>query len=295
VSLLQNPERALDQVDWYLNHGDQEKFPGAFLKAAGNLARQTLEQVLFILAFYSRLPKLKYIRSDRKIRSAGRIASELREVEPTTGKTYLRIARERSPRIAKFAALAPSFDRWIRLLNEASHFRNPARRREFDAEALRKFTVRLRGVLDEADANLITAAFNELATGGKVWATIDSAPPYQPGICRKVILQPRHITYSEGRLRIAAPAGVLEVVPAHVDVPIRMRGRPVIVEGVGGLMIHAAFVTKAGWPVDITSLATILASLAKDPPGERSLKRRFQRLGLSLKINRRFETGGERE
>ena len=60
MSLLQHPLRALDQVEWYLDSPDKEQFPGAFLLAAGNLARQVLEQVLFILAFYSGMPRNKF-------------------------------------------------------------------------------------------------------------------------------------------------------------------------------------------------------------------------------------------
>jgi len=71
MSLLQHPIRALDQVERYLNSSDDEEFPGAYLLAAGNLSRQVLEQVLFILAFYSRMPSKKFMKSSNELRTKG--------------------------------------------------------------------------------------------------------------------------------------------------------------------------------------------------------------------------------
>ena len=70
MSLLQSPQSALDQIEWYLDNRIQELFPGAYLLAAGNLSRQTLEQILFILAFYSGLPKTKYLKGGSQLRTA---------------------------------------------------------------------------------------------------------------------------------------------------------------------------------------------------------------------------------
>jgi len=45
MSILQDPISALAQAEWYLDHSDQELFPGAFEIAAGNICRQTLEKL----------------------------------------------------------------------------------------------------------------------------------------------------------------------------------------------------------------------------------------------------------
>ena len=57
MSLLQDPLKVLSQIEWYLTNQDKEIFPGAYVLSAGNLSRQLLEQILFILCFYSGLPK----------------------------------------------------------------------------------------------------------------------------------------------------------------------------------------------------------------------------------------------
>ena len=98
MSILQDPVRALNQIEWYLSNRDSECFPGAFLLAAGNLCRQVLEQVLFVLAFYSGLPRNKYLSRNGQMHQAGHILKKLRQRDSTSGKTYFQLARDRGPR-----------------------------------------------------------------------------------------------------------------------------------------------------------------------------------------------------
>src|SRR6266508_233546 len=125
MSLLQNPLNTLDQIEWYLDNQRLERFPGAFVIAAGNLSRQVLEQILFVLAFYGGLPSAKYMKSSNKFRMASEILRELRRTNPTTGRTYFEEARRSGPRIRKFARFPRSLDKWRDEFNEPSHFRNP--------------------------------------------------------------------------------------------------------------------------------------------------------------------------
>src|SRR5438876_974874 len=103
MSLLQSPVAALAQIEWYLDNRQLEKFPGAFLLSAGNLCRQVVEQILFILAFYSRMPKEKYMKANFRLKMAGEILSALRDTCPGSNKNYFAAARQQGSRIRKFA------------------------------------------------------------------------------------------------------------------------------------------------------------------------------------------------
>lgn len=103
MSLLQHPLKALDQVEWYLDNQDKELFPGAFLLSAGNLGRQILEQVLFILAFYSGMPRHKYLKSSGEQRAADTIFKNLQKIDPVSQVSYLAQSRLTGSRIKKFA------------------------------------------------------------------------------------------------------------------------------------------------------------------------------------------------
>src|SRR6266540_575072 len=145
MSLLQSPLKAVAQIDWYLDNQHMESFPGAFVSAAGNLSRQLLEQILFILAFYSGMPSNKYMKTNRQLRTAGSVINALRQVNPATGRTYFAEARRRGPRIRKFARYPRSLDKWRDELNEPSHFRNPAVQRRTHEKHIRAFSKRMQG------------------------------------------------------------------------------------------------------------------------------------------------------
>ena len=122
MGLLQDPVASLNQARWYLNNKNLEKFPGAFELASGNLCRQTLEQILFILCFFSTMPRNKYIKQDRTLRTAWHLYDQLKKTKPSNNKTYFEIARSRGARIRKFATKPRTLDKWRKILNESSHF-----------------------------------------------------------------------------------------------------------------------------------------------------------------------------
>lgn len=64
--LLQDSKKVLEQIEWYVQNKELEKFSGAFIMSAGNLCRQLVEQILFIIYFYGELPKEKYIKNNDK-------------------------------------------------------------------------------------------------------------------------------------------------------------------------------------------------------------------------------------
>src|SRR5262245_56619503 len=162
MSLLQSPLKALAQIDGYLDNQNMESFPGAFVSAAGNLSRQVLEQILFILAFYSGMPYNKYMKTNRQLRTAGSVINSLRQINPASGRIYFEEARRRGPRIRKFARYPRSLDKWRDKLYEPSHFRNPATQRRIHEEHIRAFSKRMQALFEELDSYLITAAVNEI-------------------------------------------------------------------------------------------------------------------------------------
>lgn len=123
MGLLQDPVKAIEQAEWYLDNANLEKFPGAFELAAGNICRQTLEQILFILCFFSNMPSNRYFKTNKRIlRTGGEMLEALNKVDTTSGKKYWEMSRKRGPRIQKFARYPRSLKVWLKLLNEPSLF-----------------------------------------------------------------------------------------------------------------------------------------------------------------------------
>jgi hypothetical protein len=105
MSLFRNPLKALDQIDWCVEHEHLEQFPGSFILAAGNLCRQTVEQILFILAFYSGLPQNKYLKANGELREIKTSLDAFGTIDRVTGQSYWRLACRRGSRIKKFAEI----------------------------------------------------------------------------------------------------------------------------------------------------------------------------------------------
>ncbi len=273
---------ALDQIEWYLSNRQEELFPGAFFIAAGNLARQVLEQVLFILAFYGGVPKNRYLRRDGRLKTANDILRELRRTNPATGKTYIEHARRRGLRLKKFARWPRSLDRWRRIFNEPSHFRNAAAGAQTKEKDIREFVHRLRRILDSRDPHLITAAVNELRSGGKVRAVVGASPECTPGIQTDVLIMPNNLVREDGRLSLRSGRSPIRVVPATHDVPDRWPKIPVLVQHSAGISIGTRFITEDGRPVDLRSMQTILASLGKTEQQRKRLRRWLRKLGYDL-------------
>jgi hypothetical protein len=283
MSLLQDPAKALDQIEWFLDNQSQEKFPGAFLKASGNLSRQVLEQILFILAFYSGMPRNKYMKQDFRLKMADQIWKSLKEINPKSGRTYLDDARSKNNRIRKFARLSRSINKWRRDFNELSHFRNPVKAPKTKAKHIREFTRKMRDIIDPLDSFLITAAVNEILSRGKFKAIINIDPSNTPGICRHIIVRPEDIIIEGGKIGLKPEPFSICVVPADQEVSLfRRRNALLLVQHTKGISINTQLITTNGQPVNITNLKTTIESLARTPKGFPRLQRHLTKLGITI-------------
>ena len=288
MSLLQDPKKALDQAEWFLDHRQYEKFPGAFELAAGNLCRQTLEQILFILCFFSRMPKNCFIKTDRTLQTAGLLLRELDKIDPTTRKSYWAIARVRGPRIRKFARYPRTLKIWWKKLSEPSHF--SAKFRKVNEAGIREFIHQARGWLDDEDKLLIVAAINEIFSNGKVLATLANDKDNTPGIKWNVVVDPSNLYCAEdGRLALRTPYMGFKVI-SDTEIP---RGRwpqlPVIVKGWGNFDFGFQFYNKQGDPIDLTNLKTVFKSFAKTKSDRNYLIKCLRQLGFKVNVKTSIE------
>ena len=285
MGLLQDPVQALDQVEWYLDHPELEKFPGAFELAGGALCRQTLEQALFLLCFFSGMPRTKFLRADRTLQVAGRLVRALGERDSDSGRVYFELARCRGPRIGKLARWPRSLARWQRLLNEPAHF--STRNRDMDEATLRGFVRFARTLFDGDDKYALVAAINEIYSGGIYTAVLSSDDRNMPGLYRRIVVGPSAIQLdANGQLSFKTPAFPLRIISA-TDVPRGPwpRGAAVIVQHTVGMSIGGQLVTRRGDPIDLTSLATTIASFARNPGQRRYIRAHFRKLGLRIEFN----------
>lgn len=281
MGLLQDPQKAIRQVRWYLDHQDLQQFPGAFELAAGNLCRQTLEQILFILCFFSGMPSTNYVRRDRTLKTAGQMLVALQRTDLNTGLAYMALARRRGSRIRKFARHPSSLKKWQHELNEPSHY--SAQFRRVDEAWLRTFVSRIDGYFDGRDAFLLVAAANELFSQGRVTATLGKEPDNIPGIMTKSVITPRHIVKTgSGGLAIEGPQGPVEVLSDTTIPRGRWPRKPVLVQHTAGISIGIQLVTKRGDPLDIRSMEATLGSLAKTSGQRAALTRRLRQLGFDI-------------
>jgi hypothetical protein len=286
MGLLQDPLKALDQVEWYLDNASLESFPGAFELAAGNLCRQTLEQMLFILCFFSGMPRKDYMSSDRRLRTAGNLLQSLRKVVPTSKRRYVELARRRGPRISKFGRSLADLQRWQRELNEPSHF--SLRFRAIDARRLLAFVAFARSVLDEKDKYLIVAAVNELFSHGKVRAVLGDDSDNTPGITTTAVVGPGALRRTAiGGITLETPPFRLKVISA-TEVPRGAwpRGTVVLVQHAVGMSIGSTLVTARGTPIDLSSMNTAIHSFAESEHQARYLIGHLRRLGFSVERTR---------
>jgi len=289
MSLLQNPLASVDQIEWYLDHRDLERFPGAFLIAAGNLSRQLLEQILFILAFYGGLPRPKYMTTRYRLKEANAILVALKQTNPTSGLTYLEQARRRGPRIRKFARFPRTLNLWRRQFNEPSHFRNPVSPPQLSDEKVRQFAARMRGTLDSADHYLVTAAVNEIVSKGRVRAILGSDKDNKPGVWVQSVVRPEDFSLENGRLVMTTSQFPLRIVPANEEVPLGWRKAVLVVQGTRGMTLNSQIVTEIGEPINLGSLEATLVSLARVPRGRFRLRRRLKALGYTLDFSDEVE------
>jgi hypothetical protein len=271
----------IGQIDWYLAHTESEQFPGAFELAAGNLSRQLLEQVLFILCFYGGVPKRSFLRSDMSLRTAGQLLRALGQPSPSQGMSYWDAARRRGPRIRKFARYPRTLKKWQRLLNEPSHY--SAGFRKISVATIQTFLVQLRSWFDEKDKHLTTCAINELYSRGRIRAILSDDEENTPGVSLKVIVTAANLRRNDqGQLSLLSPSGSMYVA-SDSEVPRGpWPGNLLLVQGYHGFVIQQQFVTRRGEPVDLSDFKSILKSLAKTR-GQRSyLTRQLRELGFTI-------------
>ncbi len=284
MSLLQHPLRTLDQIEWYLSSRDKELFPGAFLLSAGNLARQLLEQILFILAFYSGMPRTRFLKSSNRLRTADSILKALKEVDPATGHTYIERARKRGPCIQKLARFPRSLNRYRRIFNETSHFSNPGAGRKFKEDHIRQFVSRFRHILEEVDAHLITAAVNDIRSNGFIRAVLSKDSSNIPGIEYKVVVTPNLITYKDGKFSMRTPRIPIQVVPNSKEVPYRWRKRVVVVQHSIGMALYCQMLTESGEPINISNFQSVVDAFVNNLRDRKRLIRRMKRFGIAVEL-----------
>lgn len=276
MSLLQNPLKALAQIDWYLDNQNMESFPGAFVNAAGNLSRQVLEQILFILAFYSGMPSSKYMKTNRQLRTAGSIINSLRQVNSTSGRTYFEEARQRGSRIRKFARYPRSLDKWRNELNELSHFRNPATQRRIHEKHIRDFSKQMQMLFDDLDPYLITAAVNEILSKGRVRAILADDALNTPGAAVDIVVSPKHITVDNGSLALLSPNYPIHILPDDEEVPLRWSKAVIILQHSVGMKFQGRLITEKGELIDPSSLDSMLRSFARTDDERNKLQRHLR-------------------
>lgn len=284
MPLLQDPIKAIEQIEWYIDSQAQEHFPGAYLLAAGNLCRQVLEQILFILAFYSGMPQPYYIKTNHDLRTADKVFLALQRIDPDSGKKYLEIARSKGRRIRKFARWPLMLNKWRKQFNEPSHFRNPATSRNIEEAEIRDFIGKMKKTFESKDSFLITAAVNEILSRGKIKAELSNDPENTPGILVTHIITPNSLTVSDGNLVLKSPTGEIQVVPDDKEVPLRWSSRIIVVQHSFGMRMNFRFVGEDEKPIDISNIRMILLSLARTPEGRNRLVKRLKKLGINVKF-----------
>ncbi|MEJ1463350.1 MAG: hypothetical protein RPU15_08745 [Candidatus Sedimenticola sp. (ex Thyasira tokunagai)] len=281
MGLLQDPVASLEQASWYLENKHLEIFPGAFELAAGNLCRQTLEQVLFILCFYSSMPINRYLKPDRTLRVAGHLLEQLKKCKENSNKTYYEIARARGNRIRKFAKQPRTLNKWRRILNESSHF--STKFRKINDSILESFINLAKTWFDDKDKYLIVGALNEIFSGGRVWATLNTDADNTPGICCQAVVNANNLERTpDGGLALRGPGHPFLVI-SSTDIP---RGRwprvPVLVQHSVGISLGIQFVNKHKNPVNISSTAGIIESFSSTVGERRYLSQCLNRLGMKI-------------
>lgn len=281
MGLLQDPIKALDQAEWYLDNAGLEQFPGAFELAAGNLCRQTLEQALFILCFFSGMPRNRYLRPNRTLQTAGSLLTALNG-EPTRGLKYIGLARRAGPCIRRLARWPRSLARWQRELNEPSHF--ATRFRAVGERQLREFVRFGRSLLDGNDKYLIVAVANEIFSGGRFRAVLGPEPVNMPGIMATLVVGPSGLRRNkDGVIGLGSPRVKIHVI-SETEIPRGPwpRNTIVLVQHTAGMSFNAQLVTKHGDPIDLTSAETVIASFAKSEGQRRYVKGHLRRLGFDV-------------
>jgi hypothetical protein len=139
-------------------------------------------------------------------------------------------------------------------------------------------------VLDENDKYAVVAAINEIFSKGTYRVVLGDGPQNMPGITRSIVVGPGAIKRGDdGNLVFKTPSFPVTIISA-TEVPRGRwpRGAVVIVQHTVGMSIGGKLVTKRKDPVDLTSMATIIATFAKTDGQRRYLKGHLRRLGFKI-------------
>lgn len=285
MSLLQDPKKVLEQIDWYIENKELEKFPGAFFISAGNLCRQLIEQVIFIISFYGDLPKEKYITSDDKIKTPFIILNALKEKYGQSNMTYIDRAISRGKRIEKFADKINDFDNWRKLFNEPSHFRNPMRVRQMEEEHIIEFVSSMKEIIDNKDCHLLTAAINEIKSEGKIKAVLSNDKDNTPGLSFEIILGPNNVFIENKSIKIKYNKLEYYVVPDDEEIPYKTIDKPIIIQHSEGIALNFNMINKYGDPINLTNMKTIMTDICKTREDCIELKNNLEKCGVTVKID----------
>jgi hypothetical protein len=230
------------------------------------------------------MPRSKYLKTSNHLRTADTILKNLHEKDPHTRRTYMELARRRGTRIAKFVRFPRSLDRWRRLLNEPSHFSNPAARRRTKEHHIRSFVKAFRKIFEEVDGYLITAAVNEIRTNGFIQAVLGDDALNTPGVEYTAVITPRLIHFKDGQFSIRSPTIPITVVADSKEVPYRWRKGVVLVQHSHGMTLRCQMVTESGQPLNITNFQTIIDTFVNDPRDRQRLIRRMKKFGFQVHL-----------
>jgi hypothetical protein len=281
MALTQSPVDALAQAEWYLEHQGEEVLPGAFVLAAGNLTRQVLEQILFVLCFYGGVSKGQVLRRDGTMHTAGRLIRELERVPDGDSMSRISVARRRHPLLASYGRPIPTLKKWVRLLNEPSHFANPLGGRRTSVQVLSSLLLSLRALPIPELHGLIVAAVTEWRSNGRFRVRLSERSPFVT-VESTIVVRPKHLVVRDGELVLAAPAQRLNITRGPGGIRLGGRKKAIMVLGQSAPALGVQLVATDGKPLDLTSMKTILESMARSPARRQALTNRLRRLGFSI-------------
>lgn len=285
MALLQNPIKVLQQIERLLEERKHDAFPGASINAAGNLCRQTAEQIAFLLCVYARMPRERHMKSDGRLKMLNEVLVALDSKEPTSGRTYWTCARKRGPRLAKLVALRPSLRRWRVWFNETSHYSAPGHHRTIGETHVRACLAELRSVIDGNDFGLVVAAYNHIMSDGSITADVTNDPANLPSIQSVHVVRIRDVSRDQdGRFALHAARGPIELLPDDVETRPRKLKGPAIVRGEVTPVLLVRLVNSAGQPVDLSNFEATLRSLMPTERDQRRMQRHMRKLGLHLRF-----------
>lgn len=246
-----------------------------------------MEQILFVLSFYGNLPHDQFIRRNGKLQTAGRILEGLRSRRPGSRRTHLQYARSLNPAVRHIARPARTLKRLINLLNEPSHFRNPATALRNTSEVvLRKVGEELNAVVSVQLHYLIVAAVNEIRSSGRLRAVLQEGPGACVAVEQDLVLRPKHLFFRGGHLGFKSPRFPIRILSKDTRQRFGGARQLYMLQGHTGPALRGRFVSTDGKPIDLTNETTLLRSMGTTRGRRAALTRRLRSLGTDLQWQR---------